>query len=101
MSFEKKLFVCDPMFPESRRAFDIKKCSERNLKFNSNLKSKGEDNGQSRTPCFCGVVFSSRILQGRFVYTLVSEPSMCLSDYGGYKARQDSNYTVNLVQREI
>lgn len=57
---------CDP----TRRAFHIKKCS-RNLKFNSNLvlNGKGEDNGSSRTPCFCGVVLVREILQGRFVYT--------------------------------
>lgn len=116
--------------------FDIKKCS-RNLKFNSNLvlNGKGEDNGPSRTPCFCGVVLVRGMLQGRFVYTgcvyigfyafqqlsakflvktakslkcfsasnsyalgLVSELSMCLLLVN---ALQASNYTVNLVQREI
>lgn len=77
--FKKEtFFVPRPLFREPRRAFDIKKCSRRNLKFNSNLllNGKGEDNGPSRTPCFCGVVLVREILQGRFVYTLVFERSM-------------------------
>lgn len=46
---------------------------------------------------FLRCCISSRILQGRFVYTLVSERSMWLSQTGEMNARQNHNYTLNLV----
>lgn len=97
--FKRDLFCSrrDPCF--ARRAFDIKKCSRRNLKFNSNLlvNSKGEDNGPSRTPCFCGVVLVREFSRVVLCTHWFSNAACDCQRTAGMNTRQNHNYTLNLV----
>lgn len=80
LRYETYLFLTPR--PDSRRAFTIKKCSRRNLKFNSNLvKLKDGGRGEWKPALFLRYRISSRIRQGLVLCcsTLVSEHSMRLS----------------------